>query len=230
MQTHGSMGPSCAVADVRDDRATVWTASQATHKYREAYATMLGLPQNAVRLIYLDGAGCYGMNGHDDAGGRRDAVIARRRQAGARAVVARRRARLGSERSAAAPCDRKRARCRRQDRGVANGHVAAEGDGQPAERAAAGARSGGHRAAARHLDGPYQPEWRADVRRCRIRKCRCIGTRRRRCGRRTSARRARSPIASRSKAWPTSSPPRRRRDAYEWRLAGAIRSARRSRC
>jgi CO/xanthine dehydrogenase Mo-binding subunit len=73
MQTHGSMGPSCAVADVRADRATVWTASQATHKYREAYATMLGLPQNAVRLIYLDGAGCYGMNGHDDAAA--DAIL-----------------------------------------------------------------------------------------------------------------------------------------------------------
>jgi CO/xanthine dehydrogenase Mo-binding subunit len=73
MQTHGSMGPSCAVADVRADRASVWTASQATHKYREAYATMLGLPQAAVRLIYLDGAGCYGMNGHDDAAA--DAIL-----------------------------------------------------------------------------------------------------------------------------------------------------------
>jgi CO/xanthine dehydrogenase Mo-binding subunit len=73
MQTHGSMGPSCAVADVRRDRATIWTASQATHKYREAFAKMLDLPQSAVRLIYLDGAGCYGMNGHDDAAA--DAVL-----------------------------------------------------------------------------------------------------------------------------------------------------------
>ena len=29
MQSHGSMGPSCAVADVRADGGTVWTASQA---------------------------------------------------------------------------------------------------------------------------------------------------------------------------------------------------------
>jgi nicotinate dehydrogenase subunit B len=67
LQTHGSMGPSCAVADVKKDSATIWTASQATHKYRESFAKILGMPQDKVRLIYLDGAGCYGMNGHDDA-------------------------------------------------------------------------------------------------------------------------------------------------------------------
>jgi CO/xanthine dehydrogenase Mo-binding subunit len=67
LQTHGSMGPSCAVADVRDGRATIWTASQATHRFRPAFARILGLPVEAVRLIYVDGAGCYGMNGHDDA-------------------------------------------------------------------------------------------------------------------------------------------------------------------
>ena len=67
VQTHGSMGPSCAVADLRDGRATIWTASQATHRFRLAFAQFLGLPVDAVRLIYLDGSGCYGMNGHDDA-------------------------------------------------------------------------------------------------------------------------------------------------------------------
>jgi CO/xanthine dehydrogenase Mo-binding subunit len=67
LQTHGSMGPSCAVADVREGGATIWTASQATHRFRPTFAKILDLPQNAVRLIYVDGAGCYGMNGHDDA-------------------------------------------------------------------------------------------------------------------------------------------------------------------
>jgi len=67
LQTHGSMGPSCAVADVRDGRATIWTASQATHRFRPTFAKILELPQDAVRLVYVDGAGCYGMNGHDDA-------------------------------------------------------------------------------------------------------------------------------------------------------------------
>ena len=67
MQSHGSIGPSCAVADVRADAATVWTASQGTHGNRKTFARFLGLPQDKVRLIYLDGAGCYGMNGHEDA-------------------------------------------------------------------------------------------------------------------------------------------------------------------
>ena len=73
IQSHGSIGPSCAVADVRGSEATVWTASQATHRYQGAYARMLGLAKDKVRLIYLDGAGCYGMNGHDDAAA--DAVL-----------------------------------------------------------------------------------------------------------------------------------------------------------
>ena len=67
MQSHASMGPSCAVADVRVDAATVWTASQGTHGNRDTFARFLGLPKEKVRLIYLEGSGCYGMNGHEDA-------------------------------------------------------------------------------------------------------------------------------------------------------------------
>jgi nicotinate dehydrogenase subunit B len=67
MQSHASMGPGCAVADVRPDRATIWTSSQATHRFRETFAGILKLPPQQVRLIYLDGAGSYGMNGSDDA-------------------------------------------------------------------------------------------------------------------------------------------------------------------
>jgi CO/xanthine dehydrogenase Mo-binding subunit len=67
LQTHGSMGPSCAVADVRDGKATIWSASQASHRLQQICARMLALPPADVRIVYLDGAGCYGMNGHDDA-------------------------------------------------------------------------------------------------------------------------------------------------------------------
>jgi nicotinate dehydrogenase subunit B len=67
MQSHGSIGPSCAVADVHNDGATIWTASQGTHGNRKTFARFLRLPEEKVRLIYLDGAGCYGMNGHEDA-------------------------------------------------------------------------------------------------------------------------------------------------------------------
>jgi len=67
MQSHGSIGPSCAVADVDKEAATVWTASQGTHGNRKTFARFLRLPEDQVRLIYLEGAGCYGMNGHEDA-------------------------------------------------------------------------------------------------------------------------------------------------------------------
>ncbi len=67
IHTHGSIGPSCAIADVKPDSATIWTASQGTHGNRGSFARFLGLPRDKVRMIYLDGAGCYGMNGHEDA-------------------------------------------------------------------------------------------------------------------------------------------------------------------
>jgi CO/xanthine dehydrogenase Mo-binding subunit len=67
MQSHASLGPSAAVADVRDGTATLWSASQATHRLRHTCARILGLDADKVRVIYQDGAGCYGMNGHDDA-------------------------------------------------------------------------------------------------------------------------------------------------------------------
>ena len=67
VQSHASIGPSCAVADVRGGQAVVWTASQASHRLVSSCAAALSLPPDKVRTIYLDGAGCYGMNGHDDA-------------------------------------------------------------------------------------------------------------------------------------------------------------------
>ncbi len=66
-QSHASLGPSCAIADVRADGATIWTSSQATHNMRDSFTKVFGLPQGKVRIIYLDGAGCYGGNGNDDA-------------------------------------------------------------------------------------------------------------------------------------------------------------------
>jgi nicotinate dehydrogenase subunit B len=73
IQSHGSIGPSCAVADVRSDGGTVWTASQASHRFLATFAALVDLPRDKLRVIYLDGAGCYGMNGHDDAAA--DAVL-----------------------------------------------------------------------------------------------------------------------------------------------------------
>ena len=66
---HGSIGPSCAVAEFKDGKLTSWSASQATHDLRKQLAQMLSLPVENVRCIYLEGAGCYGRNGHEDAAG-----------------------------------------------------------------------------------------------------------------------------------------------------------------
>ena len=66
-QGHASMAPSCAVADYRDTGLTVWTGSQSTHLFRTIFAQSFGLPEAKVRLIYLDGSGCYGQNAHEDA-------------------------------------------------------------------------------------------------------------------------------------------------------------------
>ena len=67
IHTHGSIGPSCAVARFEDGNLTCWTASQATHNLRKQLAAMLGVAEEDVRCIYVDGAGCYGRNGHEDA-------------------------------------------------------------------------------------------------------------------------------------------------------------------
>jgi nicotinate dehydrogenase subunit B len=67
IQTHGSIGPSCAVAMFKDGQLTSWSASQSTHDLRKQLAEMFTLPLEQVRCIYLEGSGCYGRNGHEDA-------------------------------------------------------------------------------------------------------------------------------------------------------------------
>ena len=67
IHTHGSIGPSCAIADYKDGRLTVWSASQATHMLRKQLANMFSMHVDNVRCVYVEGAGCYGRNGHEDA-------------------------------------------------------------------------------------------------------------------------------------------------------------------
>src|SRR5437762_6098933 len=66
-QAHGSIGPSCAVAQLVDGAMTVWTHTQGVHPDRQGIAEMLRVPPESVRLIHMEGAGCYGHNGADDA-------------------------------------------------------------------------------------------------------------------------------------------------------------------
>jgi CO/xanthine dehydrogenase Mo-binding subunit len=66
-QMHGSMGPSAAVADVNNEakEATVYSSCQGVYQLRGAIATLLGFPARNVHVIYVEGSGCYGLNGAD---------------------------------------------------------------------------------------------------------------------------------------------------------------------
>ena len=64
-QMHGSMGTSCAVADVQGGKATVWSSTQSAYPTRNGVAKLLAVPADNVRVIYTRGSGCYGINGAD---------------------------------------------------------------------------------------------------------------------------------------------------------------------
>ena len=64
-QMHGSVGPSCAVADVRGARVTVWSPTQSVYPTRRCIAKILNVPLENVRVIFRRGSGCYGLNGAD---------------------------------------------------------------------------------------------------------------------------------------------------------------------
>ena len=64
-QMHGSMGTSCAVADVQGNKATVWSPTQSAYPTRNGVAMLLGTAPENVRVIFTRGAGCYGINGAD---------------------------------------------------------------------------------------------------------------------------------------------------------------------
>ena len=72
-QAHASIGPSCAVADVRGDRATIWTATAGPHPLRDVLAQLAGMSPERVHLVNVEGAGGFGHNGADDAAA--DAVV-----------------------------------------------------------------------------------------------------------------------------------------------------------
>ncbi|HVI07553.1 MAG TPA: molybdopterin cofactor-binding domain-containing protein [Candidatus Binatia bacterium] len=64
-QMHGSIGSSCAVADVRPDAVTVWSATQSAYPTRSIVSKLLNVPLENVRVVYVRGSGCYGLNGAD---------------------------------------------------------------------------------------------------------------------------------------------------------------------
>jgi CO/xanthine dehydrogenase Mo-binding subunit len=64
--SHGSIGPSCSVAEFKDGRMTVWTHSQGVFPLRTELVKVLKMPAAAIRCVHVEGSECYGHNGADD--------------------------------------------------------------------------------------------------------------------------------------------------------------------
>lgn len=79
-QCHASIGPSCAVAQFKDGKLTVWTHSQGVYPLRVHLTRLTGLADTNITAIHVEGSGCYGHNGADDVAG--DAALLARATAG----------------------------------------------------------------------------------------------------------------------------------------------------
>ncbi|MFW6033737.1 MAG: molybdopterin cofactor-binding domain-containing protein [bacterium] len=66
-QAHGPMAPSAAVAVDDTDGLRLWTHSQGVYPLRRELAAVLGRDEDRIIVTHVDGPGCYGMNGADDA-------------------------------------------------------------------------------------------------------------------------------------------------------------------
>jgi CO/xanthine dehydrogenase Mo-binding subunit len=64
---HASIGPSCSIALYDQGQLTIWSHSQGVFDVRRAVAQLVGLSPDNVRCIHVQGSGCYGQNGADDA-------------------------------------------------------------------------------------------------------------------------------------------------------------------
>jgi CO/xanthine dehydrogenase Mo-binding subunit len=63
---HASLGPSAAIAQFEDNHLTVWTHSQGVYALRSSLAQVLDMADEDIRVIHVEGSGCYGHNGADD--------------------------------------------------------------------------------------------------------------------------------------------------------------------
>ncbi|MDB6141747.1 MAG: aldehyde dehydrogenase, partial [Pseudomonas sp.] len=65
-QIHGSIGPSCGLADYHESGIRVWSGSQNPHLLRADLAWLLEYPEDKIEIIRMEAAGCYGRNCADD--------------------------------------------------------------------------------------------------------------------------------------------------------------------
>jgi nicotinate dehydrogenase subunit B len=73
-QSHATMGPGCAVADIHTDGvSTIWSGGQKPHALQKGFAELLHVPLDKVRVIWVEDAGSYGRPGFEDTAA--DAVL-----------------------------------------------------------------------------------------------------------------------------------------------------------
>jgi len=65
-QSHASMGPACALVEIKDGKVTCWSGTQKSHFVQQGIAATLGVPVESVRVIWQTGPGSYGRNDADD--------------------------------------------------------------------------------------------------------------------------------------------------------------------
>jgi nicotinate dehydrogenase subunit B len=65
-QSHASMGPACALVEIKDGMVTCWSGTQKSHFVQQGVAATLGVPLETVHVIWQTGPGSYGRNDADD--------------------------------------------------------------------------------------------------------------------------------------------------------------------
>jgi CO/xanthine dehydrogenase Mo-binding subunit len=68
-QAHASIGPPCAVAQLADGKLTIWSHTQQPYPLRNELSRVLGMAEEKIHVVHMEGSGCYGDNGADDAAG-----------------------------------------------------------------------------------------------------------------------------------------------------------------
>ena len=72
-QMHASIGPSCALADYRDDHITVWSGTQNPQSLRYDLSRLVTRAEGDINIVRMEASGCYGRNCADDVAG--DALL-----------------------------------------------------------------------------------------------------------------------------------------------------------
>lgn len=64
---HAALGPSAAVAQYVNGKLTLWSHTQGPYPLRRLLAQVLNLKEERIHIQHMDGPGCFGHNGADDA-------------------------------------------------------------------------------------------------------------------------------------------------------------------